>query len=222
MSLNKRTIRSKYKSFDEFIENEQGKHFCGCGCNEVIELKQSHFWNGIPKYIFGHAARLYRGVKPYDHEKYYSVEDIAKIAGVSDQTVRFWNRSGHILPEIKVGRKNLFLREQIDRFLKDYPRRTPFDPLSYYSVQDLKKIGVSRAKLRTLVRAGKIQEPRHYSRKTYYLKTEIDSFYNEIIEDESEKIVRPRVPVWSINKLAMRLEDLEERVKLLEDSLLRG
>lgn len=56
MSLNKRTIRNKYKSFDDFIKNEQGKHICGCGCNQIIDLKQSHFWNGIPKYILGHAA----------------------------------------------------------------------------------------------------------------------------------------------------------------------
>lgn len=99
-------------------------------------------------------------MKPYDHEKYYSVEDIAKLAGVSDQTVRFWNRSGHIMPEVKVGRKKLVSAGTNRCLLKDYPLRTPFDPLLYYSVQDLKKIGVSRAKLRTLVRAGKIPEPR--------------------------------------------------------------
>lgn len=222
MSLDKHSIRNKYKHFDDFVKNEKGKHRCGCGCNEVIVLKQSHFWNGIPKYIFGHAARLRQGAKSFDNSLYYCVEDIAEKAGVSDQTVRLWNRNGHIQAVKTIGRKNLYLREDIDTFLKRRPKRSSFNSTAYYSVQELKKMGVSRSKLRALARSGQIHEPRHHARKTHYLKSEIDQFFNFITENNQEKVNRLRVSVSTVNKLKTRISDLEDRVKLLEDCLLRG
>jgi excisionase family DNA binding protein len=222
MSLDKNTIRGKYKHFEEFVKNEQGKHRCGCGCNEVIALKESHFWNGIPRYIFGHAARLRQGAKSFDKSLYYCVEDIAEKAGVSDQTVRLWNRNGLIQADKTIGRKNLYRREDIETFLKQRPKRSSFNSTAYYSVQELKKMGVSRSKLRALARAGNIHEPRHHARKTHYLKSEIDQYLNDITENNQEKAHRLRVSVSTIIKLKTRLSDLEDRVKLLEDSLLRG
>lgn len=39
---------------DEWIEREQGKHFCTCGCREEIKIERWHYRKGIPKYINHH------------------------------------------------------------------------------------------------------------------------------------------------------------------------
>ncbi|HPQ39585.1 MAG TPA: helix-turn-helix domain-containing protein [bacterium] len=222
MSLNKMEIRKKYSDIDTFLKKEKDKHTCQCGCDTVIELKKSHYWNGIPKFIFGHAARLRKGTKTYDHDTYYSVEDIAELADVSDQTVRLWNRNKKIKAAETIGRKKLYRKQDIQKFLKDRPKREAFDASEYYTVQDLKRMGVSRSKLRSLVRAGKISEPRHHARKTHYLKTEIEAQLDKIMDDQKQQTRQSRISKPSFNKLKKRIKDLETRVKTLEDCLLRG
>ncbi|MBN1295859.1 helix-turn-helix domain-containing protein [bacterium] len=222
MSLNKKDIRKKYSSVEEFKKNEDGKHRCECGCNKVIELKKSHYWNGIPRFIFGHAARMRTGTKKYDQDLYYSVEDIAKLAGVSDQTVRLWNRSKKIKADTTAGRKKLYLKTSIESFLTERPERALFDMSEFYSVQDLKNMGVSRSKLRALVRAGTIQEPKHHARKTHYLKQEIEKNLDQIKEDLPVSIPKPTNSRAALGKLKTRIKELEVRVKMLEDCLLNG
>ena len=39
---------------DQFVKDNQGKHFCKCGCCEEIVIKRDHYSTGIPKYIHGH------------------------------------------------------------------------------------------------------------------------------------------------------------------------
>lgn len=222
MSLDKEIIRKKYKNIEEFLHKENGKHRCGCGCNESIELKKSHYWNGIPGYIFGHAARLRQGAKEFDTSRFYCVEDIASLAGVSDQTVRLWNRNNVIVATQTTGRKNLYLKQDIDGFLSKRPQKKAFNSNDYYTIQELKDMGVSRSKLRALARAGKIQEPRHHSRKTHYLKQEIDRYIKDIRDDKMAIPGRSRTSGAIISSLKDRIQDLEERVKLLEDCLLNG
>lgn len=45
---------SKSKIINDWIDKNQGKHFCHCGCNEEITIKKFHYTRGIPKYIIGH------------------------------------------------------------------------------------------------------------------------------------------------------------------------
>jgi predicted site-specific integrase-resolvase len=213
--LDKQIIRKKYKDIQTFFDKESGKHHCSCGCKEVIKLKESHFWNGIPKYIFGHAARLRIGGPVYDKKKYYSVEDIAQEGNISEQTVRLWARKSKIKPDKTIGRKNLFLRTDIDKYLKTRPKRIPFVPEKYISVQELKKMGVSRSKLRVLVRAGKINDPRIYARKTNYLLEDIEKYWNDIQEDRKRK-QRRRVSVSAFKDMQQRLSLLENRILELE------
>jgi hypothetical protein len=42
----------------EWITQQQGKHFCQCGCGQPIEIKPWHHSAGIPKYLQGHYARV--------------------------------------------------------------------------------------------------------------------------------------------------------------------
>lgn len=41
-----------------WVEEEQGKHFCGCGCGAPIPLKPDHFNVGVPAFLHGHNARV--------------------------------------------------------------------------------------------------------------------------------------------------------------------
>lgn len=34
------------------------EHECGCGCGHLIEKKETHRWDGIPKYVLGHYIRI--------------------------------------------------------------------------------------------------------------------------------------------------------------------
>lgn len=42
----------------EWVKQEQGKHFCQCGCGQEIIIKDRHKQTnrGIPKFISGHNA----------------------------------------------------------------------------------------------------------------------------------------------------------------------
>jgi hypothetical protein len=42
----------------EWVEQEQGKHFCQCGCGQPIPIKPWHHSEGIPKYLPGHYAKI--------------------------------------------------------------------------------------------------------------------------------------------------------------------
>lgn len=37
-----------------WIKREQGRHFCGCGCEQPIRLRPEHYSEGIPRYLHGH------------------------------------------------------------------------------------------------------------------------------------------------------------------------
>ena len=39
---------------NKFVEDNQGKHICSCGCGELIEIKSHHYTIGIPEFIHGH------------------------------------------------------------------------------------------------------------------------------------------------------------------------
>ncbi|GEM_PF-5823639 len=216
MALSKLDIREKYKKLDDFFAGETGRHVCVCGCNLQIELKKSHFWNGIPKYIFGHAARLRVGSIQYDDDQFYSVRDIARIGNVSEQTVRLWMRQGLIVTAKTVGRKNLFVRKDIDAFLAERKHRVPFDKNLFVTVSELKRMGVSRRKLRKLVRDGDISEPRVYRRETHYYRPEIEKYLEVILEDVTDEKQKKRADQTMIEDLVCRINALEARIDALE------
>lgn len=42
---------------NKWVEENQGKHFCECGCGEVIEILREHYSAGIPRYIKYHHGK---------------------------------------------------------------------------------------------------------------------------------------------------------------------
>jgi predicted XRE-type DNA-binding protein len=47
--------KKSYSTVAEWIKQNQGKHFCQCGCELAIEITKEHYRRGIPKTKRGHA-----------------------------------------------------------------------------------------------------------------------------------------------------------------------
>ena len=50
-------------------------------------------------------------------ERWINIEEVAEYIGVSPVTVRYWLRSGKILPGIRVGRQWRFRIKEIDEWI---------------------------------------------------------------------------------------------------------
>lgn len=53
-----RGLRIRRGTRATWVAENQGKHFCGCGCDEPIRLRDEHFSEGIPGYLLGHNSRV--------------------------------------------------------------------------------------------------------------------------------------------------------------------
>ena len=42
----------------KWMEDNQGKHRCGCGCGGIIEIKIHHYKRGIPAFLNHHSTRV--------------------------------------------------------------------------------------------------------------------------------------------------------------------
>jgi len=48
----------KYKiKIKNFLNKNNKKHKCLCGCNYFIEIKSQHYYEGVPKFILGHQSK---------------------------------------------------------------------------------------------------------------------------------------------------------------------
>jgi hypothetical protein len=52
-----RGIRVRRGTRQRWLKENQGKHFCHCGCGAVIPLRVEHFNYGVPKYLLGHNSK---------------------------------------------------------------------------------------------------------------------------------------------------------------------
>ena len=48
---------NRNKDIDKFVEDNTGKYFCNCGCNEEIIIERRYYHTGIPEYILGHNTK---------------------------------------------------------------------------------------------------------------------------------------------------------------------
>lgn len=93
--------KNKYNGFlSKWVKDQQGKHFCQCGCGVAIEIKRHHHASGIPKYIKGHNCKngnhhLY-GIK-YSDEHKQKLSDAHKGLQVGDKNPA-WNGGTSFLP----------------------------------------------------------------------------------------------------------------------------
>jgi hypothetical protein len=46
-----------------WVEQNQGRHICGCGCGGLIPVKNFHHWQGIPRFLSGHCQNPVRSAE---------------------------------------------------------------------------------------------------------------------------------------------------------------
>lgn len=59
-----RGIRVKRGSRQRWVEENQGRYICRCGCGEPIELQPIHHQKGVPDFKLGHNSRTERRHNP--------------------------------------------------------------------------------------------------------------------------------------------------------------
>ena len=77
--------------------NRLGRHLCQCGCGDALVILPRHRPMGLPGYLHGHHRNLLRrGFDALRQEGYQLVGDVAKLLGVSENTVRRMEAEGVI------------------------------------------------------------------------------------------------------------------------------
>jgi hypothetical protein len=80
-----------------WLQENQGKQRCQCGCGEPIRL-QPHHYRRVPRYVHGHQNR--RGhwwVLQLKQAGYLTTSDVARALGIGVTTLR--RREGTIYPQ---------------------------------------------------------------------------------------------------------------------------
>lgn len=69
--------------------NRSGRHLCQCGCGAALVILPRHRSMGLPRYVHGHHPNpLRRGFDALRMKGYRLVGEVAKLLGVSENTVR--------------------------------------------------------------------------------------------------------------------------------------
>src|SRR3954471_24335306 len=69
--------------------NRSGRHLCQCGCGAKLEILPRHRSMGLPRFVHGHHSNpLRRSFDALRKEGYKLVGDVAKLLGVSENTIR--------------------------------------------------------------------------------------------------------------------------------------
>jgi predicted DNA-binding transcriptional regulator AlpA len=77
--------------------NRSGRHLCQCGCGAELVILPRHRSMGLPRYVHGHHSNpLRRGFDAVRRKGYKLVGDVAKLLGVSENTVRRMEAEGTI------------------------------------------------------------------------------------------------------------------------------
>ena len=81
--------------------NRSARPVCQCGCGSRLVVLPRHRSMGLPKYVHGHHPNpLRRGFDALRHEGYKLVGEVAKLLGVSENTVRRMEAEG-VIPKAR-------------------------------------------------------------------------------------------------------------------------
>jgi len=81
--------------------NRSGRHLCQCGCGTALVILPRHRSMGLPRYLHGHHPNpLRRGFDALRKKGYKLVGDVAKLLGVSENTVRRMESQG-VIPKAR-------------------------------------------------------------------------------------------------------------------------
>jgi len=81
--------------------NRSGRYLCQCGCGTALVILPRHRSMGLPRYLHGHHPNpLRRGFDALRKNGYRLVGEVAKLLGISENTVRRMEAEG-VLPKAR-------------------------------------------------------------------------------------------------------------------------
>ena len=81
--------------------NRSLRHLCQCGCGAALVILPRHRSMGLPRYLHGHHPNpLRRGFDALRKKGYRLVGEVAKLLGVSENTVRRMEAEG-VIPKAR-------------------------------------------------------------------------------------------------------------------------
>lgn len=102
-----------------WVEENQDKHKCKCGCGKVISIRRGMYWTGIPQY---HGDCRHKGMQRKRSELaegYYTGTQAAERLGISRTTLGRWLKKGKLpKPEKSISGMLLFNQKDIDALLR--------------------------------------------------------------------------------------------------------
>jgi site-specific DNA recombinase len=159
------TVGAPTQTVDEWVEENQGKHICACGCGEAIEIKPIHRapTKGIPKFKHTHhRTNMTSFVESMNTEGLLTVAQAAAEVGVSTNTMRRAESKGWVTPERrKWGDRQpmrLYRRTDLPR-LRQSLIQNGFrfaDEETFTTADVAEKLGVSENTVRRWERDGKL------------------------------------------------------------------
>jgi len=108
--------RLKADTITQWVDDNQGKHKCKCGCGRTVEVIRRHYWRGVPQF---HADCRHKGMQRKRAELakgYYSGQQAAERLGIGRTTLGRWIRAGKLpKPTKSISGMLLFGRTIADR-----------------------------------------------------------------------------------------------------------
>jgi predicted DNA-binding transcriptional regulator AlpA len=100
-----------------WVEENQGKHICTCGCGREIKVIRRYYWRGIPEF---HPACRHKGMqrkRAILAKGFYTGMQAAKKLGIGRTTLNRWIKKGTLHPPAKsTSGMLLFSKDAIDRY----------------------------------------------------------------------------------------------------------
>jgi predicted DNA-binding transcriptional regulator AlpA len=102
-----------------WVEGQQGKTICACGCGRPVMIRRRHYWMGVPEFrsdcrykgMARRRAQLSAGL--------YTGQKVATLLGIGRTTVNRWVTNGKLpVPQRSISNMLLFDRIAIDRLVK--------------------------------------------------------------------------------------------------------
>lgn len=109
-------VTKKSEEIEKWVIDNQGKHFCGCGCDGFIKIKTYHFAYGIPKYITGHNMKVPGLVKLSSEKRSQWCEDHPEEMKVIGKKQSQWYKDHPEESKIK--------GEKHSQWYKDHPEKS--------------------------------------------------------------------------------------------------
>lgn len=109
--------RLKKDKISAWVDENQGKHKCKCGCGKTIPVLRERYWRGIPKY---HPDCRYKAMvkkRAELSEGYYTGMEAAKKLGIGRTTLSRWIKVGKLpMPQKSISGMLLFEKNTISQF----------------------------------------------------------------------------------------------------------